>query len=88
MGSILIVDDEEDILNTLRGSLEDDGFEVWTAGAEPRNVALASAGGQAAGQSRVADDFAAAYSAALTIDGKFGARWLASGFPAEGSGME
>ena len=29
---ILVVDDEEDILNTLRGSLEDDGFEVWTAG--------------------------------------------------------
>jgi hypothetical protein len=56
-----------------------DEFEVWTAGAEPRNVALASAGGQAAGPSRMADDFAAAYSAALTIDGKFGARWLASG---------
>jgi len=29
---ILVVDDEEDILNTLRGSLEDEGFEVWTAG--------------------------------------------------------
>jgi hypothetical protein len=27
----------------------------------------------------VAGDFADAYSAALTIDGKFGARWLASG---------
>ena len=29
---ILVVDDEKDILNTLRGSLEDEGFEVWTAG--------------------------------------------------------
>lgn len=29
---ILVVDDAEDILNTLRGSLEDEGFEVWTAG--------------------------------------------------------
>jgi UDP-3-O-acyl N-acetylglucosamine deacetylase len=29
---ILVVDDGEDILNTMRGSLEDEGFEVWTAG--------------------------------------------------------
>jgi two-component system nitrogen regulation response regulator NtrX len=28
---ILVVDDEEDILNTLSGSLEDEGYEVWTA---------------------------------------------------------
>ncbi len=28
---ILVVDDEEEILNTLSGSLEDEGFEVWTA---------------------------------------------------------
>jgi len=56
-----------------------DEFEVWTAGGEPRNVALTAAGGQAAGQGRVAADFAGAYSPALTVDGKFGARWLAAG---------
>lgn len=28
---LLVVDDEEDILNTLSGSLEDEGYEVWTA---------------------------------------------------------
>jgi mono/diheme cytochrome c family protein len=56
-----------------------DEFEVWTSGGAPRNVALTTAGGQAAGQGRVAADFAGAYSPALTIDGKFGARWLAAG---------
>ena len=29
---ILVVDDEADILNMLSGSLEDEGYEVWTAG--------------------------------------------------------
>ena len=53
-------------------------FEVWTAGDSPRNVALASLGGVAKGQNRVANDFADAYSASLTIDGQFGARWLAT----------
>jgi two-component system nitrogen regulation response regulator NtrX len=28
---LLVVDDEEDILNTLSGSLEDEGYDVWTA---------------------------------------------------------
>ncbi len=56
-----------------------DAFDVWTASDPPRNVALASAGARAEGQHRVAGDFKDAYSAALTIDGKFGARWLASG---------
>ena len=28
---ILLVDDEEEILRTLSGSLEDDGYELWTA---------------------------------------------------------
>jgi len=56
-----------------------DEFEVWTAGDSTRNVALASAGGTAKGESRVANDFADAYSASLTVDGEFGARWLAAG---------
>ena len=55
-----------------------DEFEVWTSGDKPRNVALASNGGSASGKSRIAGDFAGAYGAQLTIDGKFGARWVAS----------
>lgn len=54
-----------------------DEFEVWTDEAAPRNVALASAGGLAAGDAREAGDFAGAYGALLTIDGKFGERWHA-----------
>ncbi|MBL8829477.1 MAG: DUF1553 domain-containing protein [Planctomycetaceae bacterium] len=56
-----------------------DEFEIWTDEAEPRNVALAVNGGQAQGASRDAKDFAAAYGASLTIDGKFGERWLSTG---------
>ncbi|MCC9607559.1 DUF1553 domain-containing protein [Blastopirellula sp. JC732] len=56
-----------------------DEFEVWTAGDNSQNVALASSGATAVGDSRHAGDFDAAYSANLTIDGKFGARWLAAG---------
>jgi hypothetical protein len=56
-----------------------DEFEVWTDEAEPRNVALASNGSKATGASRDAKDFAAAYGASLTIDGKFGERWIAAG---------
>ncbi len=56
-----------------------DEFEVWTAEAEPRNAALARHGGQARGNSRVAQDFADAYSPMLTIDGEFGASWIAAG---------
>ena len=56
-----------------------DEFEVWTEGAASRNVALASNGGSATGASKEAKDFAGAYSAMLTIDGKFGERWHAEG---------
>lgn len=54
-------------------------FEVWSAEASPRNVALAVNGGQAAGTSRVAGDFSGAYSPGLTIDGQFGASYFAGG---------
>jgi cytochrome c553 len=54
-----------------------DEFEIWTAGDAPRNVALASSGAKAEGSSRVAADFADAYSAKLAIDGRFGAQWIA-----------
>ncbi len=55
-----------------------DEFEVWTAGGQSRNVALAANGGQAEGASRKAEDFDA-YSAKLTIDGEYGAAWVAAG---------
>jgi hypothetical protein len=54
-----------------------DEFEVWTSGADSKNVALASEGARAEGASRVADDFAEAYAPGLTIDGKFDAAWIA-----------
>jgi len=54
-----------------------DEFEVWTAEAEPVNVALAANGGRADGKSPVAEDFGEAYLADLTIDGKFGQSWIA-----------
>ncbi|MDG1890650.1 MAG: DUF1553 domain-containing protein [Verrucomicrobiota bacterium] len=56
-----------------------DEFEVWTPGPSPRNVASLALGGTATGASRIAEDFADAYSARLTIDGKYGARWIAQG---------
>lgn len=54
-----------------------DEFEVWTSGEKSRNVALASQGARAEAPARVARDFAGAYSPELTIDGKFGAAWVA-----------
>ncbi|NNJ26350.1 DUF1553 domain-containing protein [Alienimonas chondri] len=56
-----------------------DEFEVYSAGPDPRNVALASAGGRATGASRRADDFQEAYAAALAIDGRPSTRWHAHG---------
>ncbi|HEY1068220.1 MAG TPA: PSD1 and planctomycete cytochrome C domain-containing protein, partial [Pirellulales bacterium] len=56
-----------------------DEFEVWTAGENPRNVALAVNGGKATGAAREAKDVAGLYGAAHTIDGAFGERFEASG---------
>ena len=54
-----------------------DEFEVWTSGAGPRNVALATNGGKAIGAAgNVAKDFDGAYSVDLVTDGKFSARWF------------
>lgn len=60
-----------------------DEFEVWSAEAQPRNVALAANGGVASGaSSRRAEDVADAYDVRLVNDGKFTQRWFA-GSPAE-----
>jgi hypothetical protein len=54
-----------------------DEFEVWTAGSEPRNVALASAGAKAEGVAgKTARDFDGAYGVQLVNDGKYGAQWF------------
>jgi hypothetical protein len=59
-----------------------DEFEIWTAEAEPRNVALDSAGGKAIGASaRMAADFKDAYGVELVNDGKFSQRWFAGSPP-------
>lgn len=58
-------------------------FEIWTAEPTPRNVGLASSGAKAEGaKGATAEDFPAAYSAALAIDGDEGAQWFI-GSPAE-----
>ena len=62
-----------------RNNFKLDEFEVWSAEAEPRNVALASNGAKAEGDAKEAREIAGAYGAALTIDGKFGERWQAAG---------
>lgn len=56
-----------------------DEFEVWTGGTAPRNVALATNGGKAAGSAREAKDFSDAYDPAVTIDGRYGERWFGLG---------
>ncbi len=59
-----------------------DEFEVWSAEAQPRNVALASTGAKASGaEGRTARDFDGAYGVHHVNDGKFGSRWIA-GSPA------
>lgn len=58
-------------------------FQVWSAGANPRNVALAANGAQAAGaRSAVAEDFPEAYGPQVVIDGEFGEQWFI-GIPPE-----
>ncbi len=58
-------------------------FEVWSAEAEPRNVALSRSGARAEGaRSASAEDFPEAYGPQLCIDGKLGEQWFI-GSPAE-----
>ncbi|QGJ72207.1 Planctomycete cytochrome C [Planctomycetales bacterium 10988] len=56
-----------------------DEFEVWSTGEKPRNVALASNGGTASGESRQIEDFPNAYGPQHANDGKVGARFLSRG---------
>lgn len=56
-----------------------DEVDIWTAGPNPRNVARLEQGATADGKSRIAEDFQGAYGARRTIDGQFGACWVAHG---------
>ncbi|GMW00412.1 MAG: hypothetical protein AMXMBFR84_15490 [Candidatus Hydrogenedentota bacterium] len=56
-----------------------DEFDVYTAGPNSRNVALAAHGGKVTGVSRKADDFGEAYLVDVVIDGSFGVSWIAQG---------
>jgi hypothetical protein len=56
-----------------------DEFEIWSAEAEKRNVALASHGARASGAARKIEDFPGAYGPQHAIDGKTGARFIAVG---------
>ena len=56
-----------------------DEFEVWSAGADSRNVALATNGGKAEGKHEresAAENSERSYGASLVIDGGLGTRWF------------
>ncbi|MDF1752053.1 MAG: DUF1553 domain-containing protein [Verrucomicrobiales bacterium] len=55
-----------------------DEVEIYSAGDNPQNVALASAGGKAVGDARKIEDFPGAYGAHLVIDGKTGERFIST----------
>ena len=55
-----------------------DEFEVWSTGENSYNVALAVHGATARGAARTIEDFPHAYGPQLTIDGKFGERFLSA----------
>ena len=75
---VRLICDASDI-NPASRNFRIDEFEIWTDESQPRNVALASAGGQASGPARVIEDFPDAYGAQLAIDGKLGARFISTG---------
>ncbi len=62
--------------NPATGAFRIDEFEIFSAGENPTNVALASNGAKASGPSREIEDFPGAYGPHLAIDGKTGARFI------------
>ena len=67
-----------DVSPTARTGFGIEELEVWSAGDQPVNVALASAGATAQGPARVAVDAPAAYAASLINDGKTGRTFIAA----------
>ncbi len=76
---VRLVSEGQDSNIANRNSFGIDEFEIWSAEASPRNVALASQGAKASGASRHIEDFPAAYGPHIAIDGKTGERFLATG---------
>ncbi|MDB6138829.1 MAG: hypothetical protein JWO94_1901, partial [Verrucomicrobiaceae bacterium] len=76
---VKLIMEASDLVDPKYSQAKIDEFEVWTDEPASRNVALSSNGATATGGSKEAKDFAGAYGAALTIDGKFGERWNSVG---------
>ena len=74
----LVCEAQDSNLNSATGFGIDE-FEVWSAGEASTNVALSNNGGRASGQARTIEDFPGAYGPQHAIDGKTGARFLATG---------
>ncbi|GAB5405666.1 MAG: PSD1 and planctomycete cytochrome C domain-containing protein [Aureliella sp.] len=55
-----------------------DEFEIWSAGENSQNVALATSGAVATGKARINEDFPGVYGPHLAIDGKAGERFLSA----------
>ena len=56
-----------------------DEFEIWSAGNNPRNVALSTNGGKASGKSRVSEELPELYVAQQAIDGDYDSQYFADG---------
>lgn len=76
---VRLVCESQDINPAASSGFRIDEFQIWSDESEPRNVALTSNGGKAFGKSRQIEDFPNAYGPQLAIDGKTGARFLATG---------
>lgn len=76
---VRLICDAQDANPESRSGFRIDEFEVWSAGPNPRNVALAANGGKANGKARIIEDFPNAYGPQLAIDGELGARFFATG---------
>ncbi|QDT65171.1 DUF1553 domain-containing protein [Calycomorphotria hydatis] len=76
---VRLVCEAQDVKPNFKHGFKIDEFEVWSAGEQSRNVALSQAGSKAFGDARKIEDFPDAYGPQLAIDGKFGARFIATG---------
>ncbi len=76
---VRLVSEAQDVNPQTASGFGIDEFEIWSTGADAKNVALARNGAKASGEARRIEDFPGAYGPQLAIDGKTGARFLATG---------